>query len=115
MDASQGVQAQSLSVFHSAKERGLKIIPILNKVRPRRPKLHSNLLVELQIDLPAAQPERIAAQIETIFGLDPSEIIKISAKTGLNAEAVLTAIVERIPPPRGSQTEPLKAFLFDSQ
>ncbi|EKM82485.1 hypothetical protein AGABI1DRAFT_117953 [Agaricus bisporus var. burnettii JB137-S8] len=97
VDASQGVQAQSLSVFHSAKERGLKIIPILNK-----------------IDLPAAQPERIAAQIETIFGLDPSEIIKISAKTGLNAEAVLTAIVERIPPPRGSQTEPLKAFLFDS-
>ncbi|XP_006457921.1 hypothetical protein AGABI2DRAFT_183037 [Agaricus bisporus var. bisporus H97] len=97
VDASQGVQAQSLSVFHSAKERGLKIIPILNK-----------------IDLPAAQPERIAAQIETIFGLDPSEIIKISAKTGLNAEAVLAAIVERIPPPRGSQTEPLKAFLFDS-
>ncbi|KAF9447669.1 translation factor GUF1, mitochondrial [Macrolepiota fuliginosa MF-IS2] len=97
VDASQGVQAQSLSVFHSAKERGLKIIPILNK-----------------IDLPAAQPERIAAQIESIFGIDPAEIINISAKTGLGVEAVLQAIIKRVPPPEGSEHEPLKAFMFDS-
>ncbi|KAF8643911.1 hypothetical protein AX16_008927 [Volvariella volvacea WC 439] len=97
IDASQGVQAQSISVFHIAQERGLKIIPVLNK-----------------IDLPAAQPERIAAQIESTFGLDPSEILSISAKTGQGVEAVLNAIIERIPPPRGSEQEPLKAFLFDS-
>ncbi|TFK42353.1 P-loop containing nucleoside triphosphate hydrolase protein [Crucibulum laeve] len=97
VDASQGVQAQSISVFHIAKERGLKIIPVLNK-----------------IDLPAAQPERIAAQMESTFGIDPSEIISISAKTGKGVDAVLKAIVERIPPPCGQTTDRLKAFLFDS-
>ncbi len=56
----------------------------------------------------------MAAQIESIFGIDPAEIIKISAKTGLGVEAVLQAIVDRVPPPEGSEEEPLKAFLFDS-
>ncbi|KAJ7172220.1 P-loop containing nucleoside triphosphate hydrolase protein [Mycena filopes] len=98
VDASQGVQAQTISVFHIAQERGLKIIPVLNK-----------------IDLPAAQPERIAAQMEATFGTDPADIICISAKTGRGVDQVLQAIIDRIPPPSGSTTKPLKAFLFDSQ
>ncbi|KAH9483887.1 Translation factor guf1 mitochondrial [Psilocybe cubensis] len=97
VDASQGVQAQSISVFHNAKERGLKIIPVLNK-----------------IDLPASQPERIAAQMQSTFGIDPSEILHISAKTGKGVDAVLAAIIDRIPPPVASADSPLKAFLFDS-
>ena len=67
-----------------------------------------------QIDLPAAEPERIAEQMRTTFGIDPSEIIQISAKTGLGVEAVLDAIIERIPAPQGDKEAPLKAFLFDS-
>ncbi|KAA1469343.1 GTP-binding protein lepa [Dentipellis sp. KUC8613] len=97
VDATQGVQAQSLSVFHTARERGLKIIPVLNK-----------------IDLPAAQPERITAQMQSTFGINPEDVIAISAKTGANVDAVLKAIVERIPPPPGSPSEKLKAYLFDS-
>lgn len=97
VDASQGVQAQTISVFHIAQERGLKIIPVLNK-----------------IDLPAAQPERIAAQMQSTFGTDPDDIICISAKTGKGVEEVLQAIIDRIPPPNGMTTAPLKAFLFDS-
>ncbi|GJE96452.1 elongation factor 4 [Phanerochaete sordida] len=97
VDASQGVQAQSLSVFHAAKDRGLKIIPVLNK-----------------IDLPAAQPEVIAAQMQSIFGIDPADVIKISAKSGIGIEDVLRVIIERIPPPQGKIDDPLKAFLFDS-
>ncbi|KAF8921001.1 translation factor GUF1, mitochondrial [Mucidula mucida] len=97
VDASQGVQAQSISVFHIARERGLKIIPVLNK-----------------IDLPAAQPELMAAQMESTFGIDPADIIKISAKTGAGVEEVLKAVIERIPPPSGQTTDPVKAFLFDS-
>ncbi|KAG1877728.1 P-loop containing nucleoside triphosphate hydrolase protein [Suillus subalutaceus] len=97
VDASQGVQAQSISVFHIAKERGLKIIPVLTK-----------------IDLPASQPERMAAQLQSTFGIDPSEILHISAKTGQGVEAVLRAIVDRVPPPSGNIHSPLKAFMFDS-
>ncbi|KAI0306413.1 GTP-binding protein lepa [Multifurca ochricompacta] len=97
VDASQGVQAQSLSVFYAAKERGLRVIPVLNK-----------------IDLPAAQPERVKAQIHSIFGINPADVLHISAKTGEGISAVLQAIVERIPPPSGEITGNLKAFLFDS-
>jgi translation elongation factor EF-4 len=67
-----------------------------------------------QIDLPAAQPERIAAQMQSTFGIDPSNIISISAKTGNNVESILEAIIKRIPPPIGRTQAPLKAFLFDS-
>ncbi|KAH7889582.1 GTP-binding protein lepa C-terminus-domain-containing protein [Phlebopus sp. FC_14] len=98
VDATQGVQAQSISVYHIAKQRGLKIIPVLNK-----------------IDMPASQPERIRAQLQATFGIDPAEVLQISAKTGLGVEAVLQAIIERIPPPSGSVSRPLKAILFDSQ
>ncbi|KAL0946754.1 hypothetical protein HGRIS_012931 [Hohenbuehelia grisea] len=97
VDCSQGVQAQTISVFHNAKERGLKIIPVLNK-----------------IDLPAAQPERITAQMQATFGIDPKDVIKISAKTGMGVDNILQAIIERIPPPSGGLQNPFKGFLFDS-
>ncbi|KAF8320104.1 GTP-binding protein lepa [Clavulina sp. PMI_390] len=97
VDATQGVQAQSLSVFHVARERGLKIIPVLNKV-----------------DLPHAEPDRISAQMCSVFGLAEEDVIRVSAKTGLGVSKVLEAIIERIPPPQGSTSAPLKALLFDS-
>ncbi|GBE81780.1 Translation factor GUF1, mitochondrial [Sparassis crispa] len=97
VDATQGIQAQSISVFHIAKERGLKIIPVLNK-----------------IDLAIAQPELVAAQMESTFGINLADVIPISAKTGKGVENVLKAIVERIPPPVGDESDPLKALLFDS-
>jgi len=97
VDASQGVQAQSLSVFHAARERGLKIIPVLNK-----------------IDLPAAQPDRVKEQMHSIFGIEPADVLHISAKTGHGISAVLRAIVERIPPPPEDTSGSLKAILFDS-
>ena len=71
-------------------------------------------MIFVQIDLPAAQPERIVAQIESTFGLDPEEVLRISAKSGEGVQAVLEAIVERIPSPPGDSEKPLKAFLFDS-
>lgn len=97
VDATQGIQAQSISVFHVARERGLTIIPVLNK-----------------IDLPAAQPDVIAAQVQATFGIGPDECLQISAKTGKGVETVLEAIVRRIPPPIANTQSPLKAFLFDS-
>ncbi|EJD05678.1 Guf1 protein [Fomitiporia mediterranea MF3/22] len=97
VDASQGVQAQTISVFHVAKESGIKIIPVLNK-----------------IDLPAARPEQVAAEMEMTFGIKPSEILRVSAKKGTGTVSVLEAIVERIPPPKGNIDGPLAAFLFDS-
>ena len=71
-------------------------------------------MIFAQIDLPAAQPERIVAQIESTFGLDPEEVLHISAKSGKGVQAVLEAIVNRIPPPGGDVDKPLKTFLFDS-
>lgn len=71
-------------------------------------------MIFVQIDLPTAQPERIVAQIESTFGLDPEEVLPISAKSGEGVQAVLEAIVKRIPPPGGDSDKPLKAFLFDS-
>lgn len=64
--------------------------------------------------MPAAQPEIVAAQMQSTFGINPEDVIKISAKSGIGIEAVLQAIIDRIPPPSGSVNDPLKAFLFDS-
>ena len=97
VDASQGVEAQTLANVYQAIDAGLEILPILNKV-----------------DLPAAEPDRIRQQIEDVIGLDASGAIPISAKTGLNIEAVLEAIVHRLPPPTGDAHAPLKALLIDS-
>ncbi|CAG7846242.1 Translation factor GUF1 homolog, mitochondrial {ECO:0000255/HAMAP-Rule:MF_03137}; AltName: Full=Elongation factor 4 homolog {ECO:0000255/HAMAP-Rule:MF_03137}; Short=EF-4 {ECO:0000255/HAMAP-Rule:MF_03137}; AltName: Full=GTPase GUF1 homolog {ECO:0000255/HAMAP-Rule:MF_03137}; AltName: Full=Ribosomal back-translocase {ECO:0000255/HAMAP-Rule:MF_03137}; Flags: Precursor [Serendipita indica DSM 11827] len=89
--------AQTISVFHSARERGLKIIPILNK-----------------IDLPAADTGRITSQLSATFGIDPEDCLHISAKTGQGVESVLEQIVSRIPPPAGVVTSPFRGLLFDS-
>jgi GTP-binding protein LepA len=97
VDASQGVEAQTLANVYQAIEANHEIVPVLNK-----------------IDLPAAAPERVRQQIEDVIGLDASNAVEISAKTGLNVDQVLEALVERLPPPRGDATAPLKALLIDS-
>ncbi|HUZ71891.1 MAG TPA: translation elongation factor 4 [Stellaceae bacterium] len=97
VDASQGVEAQTLANVYQAIGAGHEIVPVLNK-----------------IDLPAAEPERVKQQIEDVIGLDASGAIEISAKTGLNIEAVLEALVTRLPPPQGDAEAPLKALLVDS-
>jgi GTP-binding protein LepA len=97
VDASQGVEAQTLANVYQAIDAGHEIVPVLNK-----------------IDLPAAEPERVKEQIEDVIGLDASDAIEISAKTGLNIEAVLEALVKRLPPPKGEADAPLKALLVDS-
>lgn len=97
VDASQGVEAQTLANVYQAIDNNHEIVPILNKV-----------------DLPAAEPERVKSQIEDVIGLDASDAVEISAKTGLNIEGVLEAIVKRLPPPKGDPDAPLKAMLVDS-
>src|SRR6202047_3067412 len=97
VDASQGVEAQTLANVYHALGAGHEIVPVLNK-----------------IDLPAAEPDRIKQQIEDVIGLDASDAVPISAKTGLNIDLVLEAIVKRLPPPKGDEAAPLKALLVDS-
>jgi GTP-binding protein LepA len=97
VDASQGVEAQTLANVYQAIEVQHEIVPILNK-----------------IDLPAAEPDRVKQQIEDVIGIDASDAVMISAKTGLNIEGVLEALVTRLPPPKGDPDAPLKALLVDS-
>lgn len=97
VDASQGVEAQSLANAYQAIEADHEIIPVLNK-----------------IDLPAAEPDRIREQIEQVIGLPADDALEISAKTGLGIEALLEAIVARLPPPRGARDNPLQAMVVDS-
>jgi len=97
VDASQGVEAQTLANVYQAIDAGLEIVPVLNK-----------------IDLPAAEPDRVKQQIEDVIGLDASDAVPISAKTGLNIDLVLEAVVKRLPPPKGTLEAPLKALLIDS-
>src|SRR5215467_5720863 len=97
VDASQGVEAQTLANVYQAIDNNHEIVPVLNKV-----------------DLPAAEPERVKQQIEDVIGLDASNAILISAKTGQGVEEVLEAIVTRLPPPKGDPDAPLKALLVDS-
>jgi GTP-binding protein LepA len=97
VDASQGVEAQTLANVYQAIDMNLEIVPVLNKV-----------------DLPAAEPDRVKQQIEDVIGIDASDAIPISAKTGLNIEAVLEGVVNRLPAPKGNGAAPLKALLIDS-
>ena len=97
VDASQGVEAQTLANVYQAIDNDHEIITVLNKV-----------------DLPAAEPDRVRRQVEDVIGLDATDAIEISAKTGMGVEEVLEAIVERLPPPRGDRDAPLKALLVDS-
>ncbi|GBQ31145.1 GTP-binding protein LepA [Gluconacetobacter azotocaptans DSM 13594] len=97
VDASQGVEAQTLANVYQAIDANHEIVPVLNKV-----------------DLPAAEPERVKAQIEEVIGIPADDAVEISAKTGLNIEGVLEALVTRLPPPVGDETKPLQALLVDS-
>jgi len=97
VDASQGVEAQTLANVYQAIDANLEIVPVLNK-----------------IDLPAAEPDRVRQQIEDVIGLDASEAIPISAKTGIGIQDVLEAVVHRLPSPKGDANAPLKALLVDS-
>ena len=97
VDASQGVEAQTLANVYLALEHNLEIIPVLNK-----------------IDLPGAEPERVVKEIEEIIGLDCSGAILASAKEGIGIDEILEAIVQRVPPPRDTVDEPLRALIFDS-
>ncbi len=97
VDASQGVEAQTLANTYLAIENDLELIPVLNK-----------------IDLPSAEPDRIKEQIENIIGLDTSDAVLASAKTGIGIEEILEMIVKKVPAPRGDKDAPLKALIFDS-
>jgi len=97
VDASQGVEAQTLANLYLALDADLEIIPVINK-----------------IDLPAARPDEVAEEVHTLLGTDLKDIIKISAKAGTNIEDVLEAIIRQVPPPRGESGAPLRALIFDS-
>nr|WP_321415430.1 translation elongation factor 4 [uncultured Allomuricauda sp.] len=97
VDAAQSIQAQTISNLYLALENDLEIIPVLNKV-----------------DLPSANPEEVTDDIVDLLGCKPEEVIPASAKTGIGIEEILTAIIDRIPPPKGNHDEPLQALVFDS-
>ena len=97
VDATQGIQAQTVAHFHAAKKEKLVLIPVINK-----------------IDLPNAQTELVVKELKEIFGFDESKIIFLSAKTGENVEQLLHAIVNRLPPPKGNPDAPLRALIFDA-
>ncbi|MEG2702268.1 MAG: GTP-binding protein, partial [Clostridia bacterium] len=97
VDATQGIEAQTLANVYMALEHDLETIPVINK-----------------IDLPSAQPEEVKKEIEEVIGLDASEAPMISAKTGMNCDQVLEAIVKLIPPPKGDEDAPLRALVFDA-
>src|SRR6058998_2049178 len=97
VDASQGVEAQTVANCYTALEQGVEVVPVLNK-----------------IDLPVAEPERVIAEIEDIIGIDASDAIRVSAKTGEGVDDVLEAVIARIPPPQGDPGAPLQALVIDS-
>ena len=97
VDASQGVEAQSVANCYTAIEQGLEVLPVLNK-----------------IDLPAAEPERVKHEIEDIIGIEAKDALLVSAKTGLGVQELLEELVKRIPPPQGDSDAPLQALIIDS-
>ncbi|MDE1990158.1 MAG: translation elongation factor 4 [Betaproteobacteria bacterium] len=97
VDASQGVEAQTVANCYTAIEQGVEVFPVLNK-----------------IDLPSAEPERVMAEIEDIIGIDAHDALRVSAKTGEGVQDVLEAVIARVPPPKGDPEAPLKALIIDS-
>jgi len=97
VDASQGIQAQTLSNLFLALDAGLEIVPVLNK-----------------IDLPSAEPDRRKQEVHDLIGADPDDILLVSAKEGIGIDALLEQIVRKVPPPEGDASAPLRALIFDS-
>ena len=97
VDASQGVEAQTVANCYTALELGVEVLPVLNKM-----------------DLPSANPDQAAAEIEDVIGLDATDAIRISAKTGQGIDDILQRIIERVPPPKGDPGAPLQALIIDS-
>ncbi len=97
VDAAQGVEAQSVATCHTAVDQGLEVVPVINK-----------------IDLPAAEPDRVAQEIEDVIGIDATEALNVSAKSGIGIDDLLEMIVSKIPPPEGDAEAPLKALIIDS-
>jgi GTP-binding protein LepA len=97
VDAAQGIEAQTLANYHLARDAGLTIVPAINK-----------------IDLPQADPDAVANELAELVGCDPSEVLRVSAKSGLGVPQLLQAVIERVPPPTGDPTGPLRALIFDS-
>jgi GTP-binding protein LepA len=97
VDATQGIEAQTLANLYSALEADLEIIPVINK-----------------IDLVSARPDEVAEDVGSLLGVPPAEVIRVSAKEGKNVEAVLEAVVQKVPPPKGADDAPLRALVFDS-
>jgi GTP-binding protein LepA len=97
VDCTQGIEAQTLANLYSALEADLVIVPVLNK-----------------IDLPSARPDEVAEDIGSLLGVPPADVIRVSAKAGTNVPAVLEAIVQKVPPPKGDDSLPLRALIFDS-
>ncbi len=98
VDASQGIEAQTLANLYLALEANLELIPVINK-----------------IDLPSAEPERVVKEIEDVIGIPGEEAILASAKEGIGTQEILEAVVQRVPPPRGADDKPLRALVFDSK
>ncbi len=98
VDAGQGIQAQTVTNLYLAMERNLVIIPVITK-----------------IDLPTAEPDKVSKEVAQFLGIDESEVLRASAKSGEGTDAILKAIIERIPPPKGDPKKPLKALIFDSK
>ncbi len=96
-DAAQGVEAQSVANCYTAIEQGLEVVPVLNK-----------------IDLPSADPDKVKQEIEEIIGIDATEALEVSAKTGIGIEDLLESLVQLIPPPAGDASDPLQALIIDS-
>ncbi|MCS7284885.1 MAG: GTP-binding protein, partial [Hydrogenobacter thermophilus] len=97
VDATQGIEAQTVANFWKAVEQDLVIVPVINK-----------------IDLPSAEPDRVKRQVQDVLGLPSEDVLLVSAKEGIGIEELLEAIVKRIPPPKGDPQKPLKALIFDS-
>ena len=98
VDASQGIEAQTLANLYLALEANLELIPVINK-----------------IDLPSAEPEKVIKEIEDVIGLPGEEVVLASAKEGIGIQETLEAVVQRVPPPRGAEDKPLRALVFDSK
>src|ERR1700742_2026194 len=97
VDASQGVEAQSVANCYTAIEQGVEVLPVINK-----------------IDLPSAYPDRVSKEIEEIIGIDATDAVRVSAKTGEGVPELLEALIKRIPPPKGDPNAPLQALIIDS-